>query len=389
MAALFPLDVFSGFGPTVIRPQTFVPSLGRLKSRQEDKLRKGVRDSAPKEAGVYGMLGRHGELIYIGKAKSLRARLLSYFRESRDPKAGRILKHTQTLVWETVPDEFAALLRELELIRRHRPRFNVLGQPGRQKCCYVCLGRSPAPYAYVSRSPTGRDVAVYGPLTSASRASEAVRRLNDWYGLRDCSQSQVLHFAEQGELFPQERTAGCLRFELSPCSGACVGACSRTQYGEQVRAAKAFLDGNDSRPVTELTSRMMQASTALQFERAASLRDRLANLQWLADKLTWLRQARRDNTFVYPLTGSDQRTVWYLIYRGRVQGACYRPTTVESAKIATQLLTDVYGLDTRASLLPSQIDHVLLVSAWFRKAPTETAGLLTPTAATEFARAKK
>ena len=104
---------------------------------------------------------------------------MSYFRDSRDPKAGRILQHTHTLVWETVPDEFAALVRELELIRRHRPRFNVLGQPGRQRYCYVCLGRAPAPYAYVSRAPTGKDLGVYGPFTSAMRAGEAVRRLND------------------------------------------------------------------------------------------------------------------------------------------------------------------------------------------------------------------
>jgi excinuclease ABC subunit C len=329
------------------------------------------------------MLGRHGDLIYVGKAKSLRARLMSYFRDSRDPKAGRILRHTATLVWETVPDEFAALVRELELIRRHRPRFNVLGQPGQRRYCYVCLGRAPAAYAYVNRSPNGKDLGVYGPFTSASRAGEAVRRLNDWYRLRDCAQTVAMHFADQGELFAEERSAACLRFEIGTCSGPCVGACTRAGYGSQVRAAKRFLDGTDDRPIRDLSAKMAEASAAMQFERAAALRDRLAEIEWLWDRLNWLRNARRENTFVYPLTGPEQRTVWYLIHRGRVRGACYEPSCRDSADVGRKLLDDVYGREIVPGLPPGQVDHVLLVSSWFRKYPDQRAGLLTPARALE------
>jgi excinuclease ABC subunit C len=383
VATLFPVDAFAGFGPTTARPGAFEPALGRVKSRKERRLRAGVRESAPRQAGVYGMLGRHGDLIYVGKAKSLRARLMSYFRDSRDPKAGRILQHTHTLVWETVPDEFAALVRELELIRRHRPRFNVLGQPGRQRYCYVCLGRSPAPYAYVSRTPTGKDLGVYGPFTSAGRAADAVRRVNDWYRLRDCSQSVSMHFADQTELFPDDRSPGCLRFDIATCSGPCAGGCTRSAYGAQVRGAKRFLDGLDEKPLKDLAAAMTQAATAMEFERAAALRDRLAELEWLHEKLNWLRDARRENTFVYPLAGADERTVWYLIHRGRVRGACYRPTCAASAADALDLLRDVFANDPGPGVTPGQVDHVLLVSAWFRKYPAERAGLLTPAEANE------
>lgn len=378
VATLFPVDTFSGFGPTAARPATFEPALGRVKSRKSIKLRAGVRADAPKQPGVYGMLGKHGDLIYVGKAKSLRARLMSYFRESRDPKAGRILQHTHTLVWETVPDEFGALVRELELIRRHRPRFNVLGQPGRQRYCYVCLGRTPAPYAYVSRAPTGKDLGVYGPFTSANRASEAVRRLNDWYRLRDCAQTMTMHFAEQAELFPQERSAGCLRLEIGTCVGPCAGACTRNGYGSHVRSAKRFLDGSDDKPLKELSAMMLAASEAMEFERAASIRDRLAEMEWLWEKLNWLRQARKENTFVYPLAGPDGRIVWYLIHRGRVRGACYRPTCESSLEIARTLLGDVFTMDPGPGVTPGQVDHVLLVASWFRKNPDEKAGLLAP-----------
>ena len=140
----------------------------------------------PTGPGCYLYKDIENRVIYVGKAKNLRARLLSYFRvKSRDPKAGRILDHTRELLWEENADEFAALLRELELIRRHRPRFNVLGQPGRKAYLYICLGRGPASYIYVTREPTGKELAAYGPFSGRGHSLEAVRQVNHFFGLRD------------------------------------------------------------------------------------------------------------------------------------------------------------------------------------------------------------
>lgn len=122
---------------------------------------------------------------------------------------------------------------------------------------------------------------------------------------------------------------------------------------------------------------MLQASNATQFERAAGLRDRLAHLDWLAERLNWLRHARAENTFVYPLTGPDERTVWYLIHRGRVRGACYLPNCAATSRKAAKLLNDVYE-ELAPGVTPQQVDHVLLVSAWFRKYPEQKVGLLMP-----------
>src|SRR5262249_44674603 len=252
----------------------------------------------PRHPGIYGMLDPRGNLIYVGKAKCLRARLMSYFRvRSRDDKAGRIIDHTRTVVWEQAPNEFAALIRELELIRRFRPRYNVQGQPGMRRYSYVCLGRAPAPYAYVTREPTGKETAWFGPVVSAARAGEAVRRLNDWFRLRDCSQKQRLCFSDQPELFEIDRTPGCLRFEIATCMGPCAGNCSRDEYGAQVRAARAFLEGKNLEPLQTLEAAMLAAASAFQFERASALRDKLADLRWLSDRLTWLRSARDQHSF--------------------------------------------------------------------------------------------
>jgi excinuclease ABC subunit C len=322
------------------------------------------------------MVNARGELVYVGKAKCLRSRLLSYFRPaSREPKAGRILDHTAGLAWECAASEFAALLRELELIRRWQPRFNVQGQPQRRRRTYVCLGRRPAAYAFLARRPAANVVASFGPVPGGRHAREAVRRLNDWFRLRDCPQAQEMIFADQTELFPAPRTAGCLRYEIGTCLGPCLGACSRAAYGERVRAARAFLDGADRAPLDDLERDMAAASAALAFERAAALRDHREVLRWLWDELARVRRARQEHTFVYPVRGPDEREIWYLIHRGRVVAALAPPQTDADRARAAERIEAVFGKDNAWAAPPVNevIDGVLLIAAWFRRHPEERA----------------
>ena len=137
----------------------------------------------PLSPGVYLYKDAHGRVIYVGKAKSLRCRLLSYFRESsRGTKAGKIVEQTRLLVWEEAADEFAALLRELELIQRLRPKYNVQGIPGHQRYHYLCLGKSPAPYLHVAGKPGKGTVASYGPLVARHHTADAARRFEEAMG---------------------------------------------------------------------------------------------------------------------------------------------------------------------------------------------------------------
>ncbi|MBX9628546.1 MAG: GIY-YIG nuclease family protein [Gemmataceae bacterium] len=380
---LFPADPFVGFGPSLFRVPD-EPAIGRgLRSKRPARLRLGVREYAPRLPGVYGMLDAKGRVVYVGKAKSLRCRLLSYFREnSRDPKAGKILEHTRTLVWEEAADEFAALLRELELIQRLGPRFNVLGRPGLQRYHYVCVGKGPAAYAYVAKSPTGKELGCYGPLVARHRSEDAVRRLNDWFKLRDCPQTVPLAFADQAELFPEDRGPKCLRLELGTCRGPCAAACTRAEYAEGVRGVKAFLSGRDRGLLGMIREQMAAAAANFEFERATALRDRLQSLEWLDDRLALLRRARDRNSFVYPLAGHTGAERWYLIHRGQVRAVMPAPQTPADFDRAAALIRATFT-DTPAPLLLTggAVDSVLLVAAWFRKNPTEKARLLTKVAA--------
>lgn len=374
-------DHFIGFGPSKFRPADD-ETLGRtIRGGTQPKLKAQVREFAPKEPGVYGMLDPRGRIIYVGKAKCLRARLLSYFRtESRDPKAGRILKHTRTLLWEHTADEFSALLRELELIRRFRPRFNVMGQPGQQRYVYLCVGKPPAPTVFLTATPNGKELAAYGPLVGRGQLDDAVRRLNDWFGLRDCPSTIPMIFADQPPLFPDgptESGAKCLRYDIQTCLGPCAGLCTRRQYSTKVRAVRAFLDGRDKSVLRHLETEMKRAAAELRFEQATGFRDRFQVFARIDDRLSLLRTARREHSFLYPLTGPSGRTVWYLVHRGEVCAAVRSAENAAGKKRLRSLLEAIYGPTHSAhSSGEGCTDSVLLVSAWFRKYPEEMAKLL-------------
>jgi excinuclease ABC subunit C len=342
-----------------------------------------MRRDCPRLPGVYGMVDASGELIYVGKAKNLRTRLLSYFRpKSRDAKAGRILKDTRTLVWEVAPSEFAALLRELELIQRWQPHFNVQGQPRHRRRVYVCVGRRPAATVFLAKEPPRTAFARFGPVPAGFTAREAVRRLNDWFRLRDCPQSQTMTFADQLELFALPLTPGCIRHEIGNCLAPCAAACSRDDYAANVRAVLSFLHGEETTPLNTIEREMTAASANLEFERAAALRDKLDSLTWLCEHLRYVREASR-HSFVYPVSGHEDTEWWYLIHGGRVRAVVPAPRDDASRQAAVKRLEEVYQREGSLSGPPGlgEIDGVLLVAAWFRRCAEERQRTLEPSMA--------
>jgi excinuclease ABC subunit C len=380
---LFASQALTDFGPCALAVGPQAPPVYLVHGPRPSELRRRVRESCPCRPGVYGMVDQHGELIYVGKAKVLRARLLSYFRpRSRDKKAGRIIAQTCTLLWEPNPSEFAALHRELELIRRWRPRFNVQGQPRAHRYTYVCLGRRPAPYVFLTRRPPAEVIAAFGPVPAGKRASQAIRRLNDWFGLRDCPQAQEMVFADQGNLFPMLHSAGCLRYEIGTCLGPCTAGCTRQQYAARVQAVQAFLDGKNVSPLQILERDMAAAAASQAYERAAVLRDRLEALRWLFEQLDQVRRLRADGSFIYPVTGHDGSVIWYLVHHGRTVAAVTAPHDEASRQAAAERIEAVYKREeTRLRLESAEhLDGMLLLAAWFRRHPEERALLHQPVA---------
>ena len=235
------------------------------------------------------------------------------------------------------------------------------------------------------RAPSHDDASVYyGPLQGAQRVSEAVRELNDALGLRDCANDQGMHFADQPELFTIfPRTPGCIRFEVKKCLGPCVGGCTARQYMERVKLARAFLDGADDGPIESLRAAMESASERLEFERAASLRDKVLRLESLKEQFLRLRFAVETLSFVYPVPGHEGADRLYLIRRGRVRAETELPQTVDDQSRLTSLLEQVFSpVERETSQIPThEIDELLLVelvspvSAELKRTRTPSPGL--------------
>jgi excinuclease ABC subunit C len=338
-------------------------------------MRADVRARCEDRPGVYRMTSADGEIVYVGKSKRVRTRLLSYFRCGPEEKGSRIVREAATIDWEYTPSEFAALLEELRLIKRFRPRFNVAMKRDARHFAFIKVTKGPASKLLVVRGAGDESADVYyGPYHGAQRVNEAVRELNDALGLRDCGSDRKMHFSDQAELFQlAPRTPGCIRFEIRKCLGPCIGACSVAEYAARVRMGRAFLEGVDDAPLEGLRTEMLASSERMEFERAASLRDKLGRLEGLREQFIRFRFAVETLSFVYEVAGHDGDDRVYLIRRGRVRAERPAPRTpVERAELLA-LADDVFsGVEYEGAAVPThEIDELLLLSSWFRRFPGE------------------
>lgn len=339
-------------------------------------MRATVRERAENRPGVYRMLAADGEIVYVGKSKSIRTRLMSYFRAAYpEDKGARIVREATEIEWDYEPSEFAALLRELRLIKQYRPRFNVAMKRDARHYSFIKITRGAAPRLVVVRGASADDATVYyGPFVGAQRIGEAVRELNDVLGLRDCSADQPMFFADQPELFTSwARTPGCIRHEIRKCLGPCVGGCSVAEYDRQLGLARAFLDGSSNGPAEVLRRQMEAASEALEFERARVFRDKLSRLESIREQFDRLRFAVETLSFVYEVPGRDGPNRSYIIRRGVVRAEVDTPRSRRDKTAMRKLVDDIFGerATTGSSIPTHEIDELLLLSSWFRKFPTE------------------
>ena len=349
------------------RSQRLVPlpstDLGQLLAR--------VRALAENRPAVYRMFDATGRVLYVGKAKRLRTRLLTYFRARYpDDKAARILYAASEITWDYVPSEFAAYLGELRQIRKFRPHFNHKANRTRRSVLIKVAG-GPAPRVYGGGTISRDDVRCYGPFQSMSRMMEAVRTLNDLLGLRDCAATMPVVFSGQGDLFEQPRQARCLRHELGFCSGPCAGFVSQRDYQRRVETAIAFLEGRTIQPIDRVVTAMQEASASAQFEVAVRWREKFEQLEWLLAATSRARSAIDLLTFVYRDPGDFGDDRVYVLRRGVVRAAFpYPATPIEHEAFRAVVAEEVRQPPPPSGPLPlDSIDEVLLMMAWFRAHP--------------------
>jgi excinuclease ABC subunit C len=223
---------------------------------------------APTSPGVYRMIGAAGEVLYVGKAKNLNKRVLSYARQTgHDSRITRMIAATAAIEFVSTATETEALLLEANLIKRLRPRFNVLLRDDKSFPYILITGDHIAPQILKHRGARNRKGDYYGPFAAVNAVNRTITALERAFLIRSCSDAVY-----------ESRTRPCLLHQIKRCSAPCTGEISHGDYAELVREAKAFLSGKSQAVKEELAHEMEKASENLDFERAAVLRDRLAAL---------------------------------------------------------------------------------------------------------------
>jgi excinuclease ABC subunit C len=400
-----------------------LPNGGRPTSQEElTALERQVTDGAAARPGVYRMLSEEGGVIYVGKSKRVRERLLGYFRCGRRDKGARILRETRAIEWTYTPSEFAALREELRLIKLFRPRFNVTGKRDAEHYTFLRITAGPAPRLAVTRGGASGDGVCYGPFIGPHLVAEAARELSDALGLRDCSDSVPIHYrdsqrppplglrtqsiatgpqsnrslmlatgpqaaanpcalrAPSVSMGPQAapnpdalRAPDCIRHDVGKCLGPCIAACDASDYEARVAMARAFLEGESNGPIERFRREMEESKRKLAYERAALYRDRIIRLEKLRDQFSKIRFAVEAMSLVYPVPGFRGEDRVYLIRRGTVRAEAAAPrSTVE--RLGLQGLIDQVFQPRepqRGAVRTHEIEEILLLSSWFRRYPAE------------------
>lgn len=345
---------------TLLPPTTDLPTL-----------RSRVKALAEHRPGIYRMIDSLGRVIYVGKAKRVKARLLSYFSAHYpDDKAARILHAAANITWDYVPSEFAAHLTELKEIRRHRPPYNH-HMNRRRNAAFVTLTQGPAPRLAVTASTSRHDCRYFGPFTSPARAQQGIRVLNDLLGLRDCAEKMPVVFPGQGDLFSEAKQAACPRYDFGTCTGPCAGLVEELRYRSQADAAIRFLGGMQVQPIDRIIDQMTSAAAQQDFEAAARWREKFEALEWLIAALARARAAIEVLTFVYREPGAFGDDRIYLIRHGLVRASYPFPATPIEREAFRGVIDEEMArpLPPAGLLDHATIEEMLLVMSWFRRHP--------------------
>jgi excinuclease ABC subunit C len=221
-------------------------------------------DASP---GVYRMLDSASRVLYVGKARNLRARVSNYARPTgHTGRIARMIRETASMMFLTTATETEALLLEQNLIKQLKPRYNVLLRDDKSFPNILVTGHD-YPMIKKHRGAKREKGSYYGPFASAGAVNRTLAQLQRVFQLRNCSDAMF-----------ESRTRPCLQYQIKRCTAPCVGKISKAAYAAQVRDAERYLSGRSTEIQEKLAAEMSEASEAMEFERAAALRDRIKAL---------------------------------------------------------------------------------------------------------------
>ena len=269
----------------------------------------------PEAPGSYQFKDAEGRVIYVGKARSLRQRLSNYFQDPRHMPArtAQMVATAETVEWIQVRNEVEALMLEFSLIKQHRPRFNIRLRDDKSYPFLAVTVSEEWPRPTVMRGRKRKGVRYFGPYGHAYAIRETLDLLLRTFPLRTCSDNKFGRHEKLGK--------PCLLFHIEKCSGPCVGEVDHDTYDGLVQELLDFLDGDTDTIVRRLESRMREAADALEYERAARVRDRLASVRKAIERQQMVADRNEDFDVVGLAEDDLEAAVQvFFVRRGRVVG---------------------------------------------------------------------
>ena len=297
--------------------------------------------------GVYRMLDAKHKVIYVGKARDLKKRVSSYFTRSQTaPKTAAMMEQVARVEVTVVNTEAEALVLEYNLIKQHKPRFNVLLRDDKSYPYIYASTNQAFPRLKFHRGARKGKGRYFGPYPSTRAVRQTLNELQKLFLIRNCEDSYF-----------RNRTRPCLQYQIKRCTAPCVGIVDEAQYRKDIDAAILFLEGKDKRVVNTLVERMEEASAALDYEQAARFRDQISRLKEVEAKQLVKRGDRKDlDVLGFASNGAIHCATVVFIRNGSVIGSRDHfprlPGETDQAKIMNGFVAQYYlGRDAPSEII--------------------------------------
>lgn len=261
--------------------------------------------------GVYRMFDETGAILYVGKAKNLKKRVGNYFRASGlDTKTMALVSRIATIEVTITSNETEALLLEQNLIKQHRPPYNIELRDDKSYPYIMLTSKDEYPRLAFHRGSKKRDATFFGPYPSASAVRESMAILQKVFRVRQCEDSYF-----------RNRSRPCLQYQIERCTGPCVGLISPEDYAQDVHYSTLFLNGKSDTLIKELTQKMESKAEAMEFERAAVIRDQIIDLRRIHEQQYVSDQGGDADVLAASLTAAYACVHLIVIRGGRLIGS--------------------------------------------------------------------
>jgi len=322
-------------------------------------------DSIPARPGVYLMKGETGDVLYVGKAVNLRNRLRSYFQASAalSPRVRRLVENATDLDFLVTDSELEALILESNLIKRHRPHYNVRLKDDKRYPYIKITWQEDFPRVTVVRRMRADGARYFGPYTSSAAMRQTLDLLRRIFPYLTCKRKITGH---------DDRA--CLYYHIGRCLGPCIGAVSREDYREMMHQVCLFLEGKGEEILTSLTQRMEAAAENMEFERAASLRDQIDAVRRVVERQRVVSASLVDLDAIATAEEDGEMCVQvFFVRHGKLLGHEYFLLEgigdAGPPEILTSFLKQFYNHAAHVPpeiLLPAEIEETQIIERWLR-----------------------